>query len=203
MKIGIISGSNRADSGSRKVTDYCMYYLKEELGHETELLDMHEVKLPLWSEDVWNKESEHARQWSELKAQLGECDGYIIVAAEWNGTIPPSLQNLIMHFDRNTVGHKPALLIGVSAGRGGAYPIHELKASINKNNRMLVVPDYVIVRDVNDVFENKALDESQESDYYLKSRSRESIDELIVYAKHCHAVRDELDFDYSRFTNGM
>lgn len=143
------------------------------------------------------------KDWEGYRSKLAECEGYIIVAAEWNGTIPPSLQNIIMHLNRETVGHKPALLVGVSAGRGGAYPIHELKASINKNNRMVVIPDYLIVRDINNIFNDTQLDESREDDYYLKTRTQASIDELVVYATHCKNIRDELDFDYSHFTNGM
>ena len=203
MKIAIISGSNRADSGSRKVADYCYHYLTHEQGNEAQLLDMHELDLPMWSEDLWNSDSPQAQNWAEHKSVLAECDAYVVVAAEWNGTIPPSLQNIIMHLDRGTVGHKPALLVGVSAGRGGAYPIAQLKSSINKNNRLVLIPDYVIVRGVGDVFDDVALDESREDDYYIKSRSNASLDELELYAKHLGQLRAELVFDYSRFTHGM
>ncbi|MFW0871149.1 MAG: NADPH-dependent FMN reductase [Patescibacteria group bacterium] len=202
MKIGIIVGSNRARSGSRKVADYCAYYLGKQK-EEIELVDMHEVALPMWSEDMWKKESEQALNWEQYRAPLASCDGYIIIAAEWNGTVPPSLQNIIMHLDRQTVGHKPALLVGVSSGRGGSYPIAELKSSINKNNRMLLIPDYLIIREVENIFNTTDLDQALESDYYHKTRAQNSIDELLVYAKYGSLIREDLSFDYSVFKNGM
>lgn len=202
MKVVIISGSNRAASGSRKVSDYLVHVLSEE-GVDSKLFDMHELDLPMWTDAMWNKESEHSQNWQPIADDLLECNALVVVAAEWNGTVPPSLQNFIMHLSRETVGHKPCLLVAVSAGIGGTYPIAELKASINKNNRMLLIPDHVIVRGIGKILNDYELDESDERDIEAKKRLGESVRELIVYAKHMKNLREELSFDYQTFTNGM
>lgn len=194
MNIAIISGSNRPNSGSRKTADYIGATVAA-LSHENDLFDMHEIDLPMWSGDMWNSDSDQAGNWQQYRTRLEQCDALVVVAAEWNGTVPPSLQNFIMHLDRPTVGHKPVLLIGVSGGISGAYPIAELKSSINKNNRMVLVPDHVIVRHVGDDFDA--------GEHPIGSRIVESVRELIVYAKHLEQVRDELDFDYDQFAHGM
>ncbi len=194
MNIGIICGSNRAESGSRKVADYMADYL-EAKGIETDVFDMHEMDVPMWSEAIGDAASTQAQEWGEYRSRLVQLDALVCIAAEWNGTIPPALHNFIMHLDRGAVGHKPAMLVGVSAGINGAYPIAELKASSNKNNRMVLVPDHVIVRNVNQNFDT--------GDYPIGPRIKASLDALAVYATHMASVRKDLQFDYEQFAHGM
>ena len=194
MNIAVVSGSNRPKSGSRKTADYIVEALAN-MGEQSQLFDLHEMNLPLWSQDMWDADSAQVSLWQEYKDKLKEADGLVIIAAEWNGTIPPSLHNFIMHLDRSTVGHKPVLIVGVSAGIGGTYPIAELKSSINKNNRMVLIPDHVIVRHVNHDFDN--------DDHIVGPRIVESIKQLVLYAKHMGNLRQEMTFDYKQFGNGM
>lgn len=202
MNITIVAGSNRANSGSRKVADYVFHCLEEQK-QTTVLWDMHEEALPLWTEDLWNKDSDQTKNWQPYKEQLQKTDALVLIAPEWNGTTAPSLQNFIMHLNRPEVGHKPVLLVGVSAGIGGTYPIAELKAYANKNNRMVFIPDHVIVRGVGNILNDTNLDESDERDYEAKLRLQASLGELMVYATHLEKVRAELQFDYKTFKNGL
>ena len=194
MKVAIISGSNRPDSGSRKTADYISQVITVS-GSESDVFDLHEIDLPIWSADMWDHDSAAYANWQQYRQRLDSCDALAVIAAEWNGTIPPSLHNFVMHLDRLTVGHKPALLVGVSAGIGGTYPIAELKASINKNNRMLLVPDHLIVRHVGEDFDS--------GEHPVGPRIAASVEELLLYATHMRGLRQELGFDYEQFTHGM
>jgi len=202
MNTVIISGSNRVNSGSRKVSNYVSFSLTEK-GSDSTLWDLSKINIPLWTEDLWNPESEQSKMWFSFREELSECDALVIVAAEWNGSIPPSLHNFIMHLG-SEVSHKPVLLISVTAGTtNGAYPIAELRAFSTKNNRMLMIPDHVIVRNIGSVLETTLVDESDTEDYLTKTRLTASVEELLLYAKHMRAVREELTFDYKEFRNGM
>jgi len=202
MNISVISGSNRENSGSRKVSNFIHHNLQS-TDCEAVLFDLAEMQLPLWSEDMWDGSSTQHAHWKQHKNQLEETDALVIVAAEWNGTIPTSLHNFMMHMGRE-VAHKPVLLVSVvSNSTNGAYPIVELRAFGSKNNRMLCIPDHVIVRNIGEVLDDNRLDESRNQDYLTKMRIRESLAELVLYAKHMKALRAELQFDYQEFKNGM
>lgn len=194
MKIAVVVGSNRPDSGSRKVANYIIPVV-ESHQCQIELFDMFEIDLPMWSADMWDSSSDQSRKWVAHESRLKECDGLVVLAPEWNGTVPPSLQNFVMHLNREIVGHKPALLVGVSSGIGGTYPVAELKSSINKNNRMLLIPDHVIVRHVDGDFDS--------GEHPIGPRIKESVEELLLYARHMQNLRQELSFDYQTYKNGM
>jgi NAD(P)H-dependent FMN reductase len=55
------------------------------------------------------------------------------------------------------VAHKPALLVSVSSGRGGAFPINQMRQLGYKNNRIMYLPEHLIVRSVEKVM-NQQLD---------------------------------------------
>ena len=200
LNICIITGSNRAESGSSKVADYVAQAVGEYGADSCTVLDAGEMNLPMFGqkccdEDGCQNQIEQKQDTEFLQNTLSQTHALVIIAPEWNGTIPPALQNILMYLDRSMVGHKPVLLVGVSAGIGGSYPIAQLRSFGFKNNRALIIPDHVIVRNLNDDFD--------ESDHPIGPRIKESVQELAVYAKHMNHVRDELTFDYERYKNGM
>ncbi len=198
MNYCIISGSNRNNSQSSKVSRYCKQVL-EAKGEQVSLLDLHEMNLPLWTEAMWNPESEQSQNWQTYAKQLQAADALIIVAAEWAGAIPPSLRNILTHISFKETAHKPALLVGVTSSRtNGAYPISEMRAYSAKNNALVYIPDHVIVRNVESVLNDDSTD-----DEWIKNRIDFSIDNLILYAKHLKALRDEAKFDFDNYSFGM
>ena len=42
------------------------------------------------------------------------------------------------------MAHKPGLIVTVSAGLGGSYPVTELRISSHKNTRLCYIPDHVL-----------------------------------------------------------
>ena len=49
-----------------------------------------------------------------------------VVSPEWNGMVPSMLTNFFLLCSNNELAHKPGLLVGVSSGTGGSYPVAEL-----------------------------------------------------------------------------
>ena len=45
--------------------------------------------------------------------------------------------------------HKPGLIVSISSGNGGAYPISELRSSSYKNSHILWIPENIIIRKSN------------------------------------------------------
>jgi hypothetical protein len=108
-----------------------------------------------------------------------------------------------MHLSFGEVAHKPALIVGVSAGVSGTYPIAEMRAFSAKNSGLLYIPDHVIVRDVNNVLNDTNLGLKGTIDFSIKKRMERSLGILKLYGKHMKNLRDEADFDFSDYPYGM
>ncbi len=70
--------------------------------------------------------------------------------------------------ERAVVAHEPTLLVAVSSGQGGSYPIAEMRASSDKNSRQLYLPKHVIAREVEKVLDGDTI--SGPNDEYLRIR---------------------------------
>ena len=98
------------------------------------------------------------------------------------------------------VGHKPNLIVSVSAGHGGAFPISELRTSSYKNNKLCHIPDHVIIQKVNKVIGDI---EQKNFDSYILQRLKWSVYVLLQYANAMQKLSiDSLLFD-ERYENGM
>ena len=203
MKITIVSGSHRRDSQSVKVGRFLERTLKEyALGEQTWLLDLADFPLPLWDEGIWEGDPAWRERLAPISEQLAASDGFVIISPEWHGMVPSGLKNFFLMWGKGELAHKPALIVAVSAGDGGAYPVAELRMSSYKNNRLCYIPEQLIVRHVesvlNDVGENHS-----EADAYFRDRSLFALRLLREYALALRAVRDSgLTVD-ARFKNGM
>lgn len=145
MKIAIISGSHRKQSKSRLVADWVADQLiKADL--QPELFDLAEMEMPFWSEELWNSASSESAAWQPQSERLRDCEGVVLISPEWAGMIPPKLGNFLLMCSSQELAYKPTLLIGVSAGVSGTYPIAQLRMNGAKNNQMLILPDHLIVR---------------------------------------------------------
>lgn len=148
------------------------------------VIDLHECSLPLWDEGFWEEDERWTALWSPISDRLRQADAFVTVTPEWAGMAPPGLKNFFVMCSPAEVGHKPNLIVAVSAGRGGAYPVSELRAYSFKNNKICHIPDHVIVRDLErhpDLLSDSFPDQS------VMRRMRWSISVLLRYA---HALRD-------------
>ena len=167
-RIVIICGSHRQNSQSRRIANYLKDRCHTLLSSSADIMDIAELSLPLWDQEVWNGGEPWKQLLPPIHAQLTDAEGYLIIAPEWGGMAPPGLKNLLLLCSQEQVGHKPAMLVGVSAARGGAYPISELRSSGYKNNKIVVMPDHLIIRDCEKMLQTEQAE--SEDDEFLRRK---------------------------------
>ena len=204
MKISIISGSHRNPSQSEKIGRYIETLLENKFPDvEPFLYTLAGNPLPLWDQSVWESDEKWNELLAPLKEQFSNSDAFIIITPEWHGQVPAGLKNLFLLFSRFEFGHKPAFIISISSGNGGAYPVAELRMSSYKNNRLCYIPEQLIIRDVEKVFNNKTEDNDQKSDRYYKDRLNWCLEILMGYGKALKTMRAETKIHNDQFSNGM
>ncbi|WPC03260.1 NAD(P)H-dependent oxidoreductase [Pseudomonas benzenivorans] len=197
LNIALVAGSSRSNSQSGKVARFLRQRLLQlELVDQdsSSLIDLGLAPLPLWP-------AEDSGPWGLYQQQLQAADAVLIVAPEWNGMACPAIKNFFIYAGKSELAHKPALLVGVSAGVGGAYPISELRASSYKNCRLCYLPEHLIVRHVESVLNGP--EPADEDDLRLRARIDYDLDILAKYAWALRPVRESIDLDNRAFANGM
>jgi NAD(P)H-dependent FMN reductase len=197
LNIALVSGSSRPDSQSAKVARY-LQQRAIELGYcsaeQCSLIDLGAKPLSLWP-------AEENGHWPIYQQQLRAADALIVIAPEWNGMACPAIKNFFIYASKTELAHKPGLLVGVSSGIGGAYPISELRASSYKNCRLCYLPEHLIVRHVEQLLNDEVA--ASEDDRRLRERADYALDIMVKYAHALKPVRASIDFSNPAFANGM
>jgi NAD(P)H-dependent FMN reductase len=202
MKFFILSGSHRLEAQSLKVANYVKsVLLREHTGAEAYLYSLSGNPLPLWDETTGGAPD---ALWDPISAELKSADALVVVSPEWGGMVPPGVKNFLLNCTADEIGHKPALIVTVSATRGGSYPVAELRMSGYKNNRLVWIPEHVIFHHIEDNLNaaDGAADISKE-DAYLRKRLRYSLRLLEEYGKALQQVRASGVIDHKTYKSGM
>ncbi|RHX78519.1 NADPH-dependent oxidoreductase [Leptospira yasudae] len=200
MKLAIIAGPHRKVSQSAKVAGWIGKRL-ETLGHQAWILDLGNHKLPIWDDSFWDGGEYWDGIWKPIEAELKNADALVFVSPEYSGMASPGLKNFILYCNTATVGHKPVLIATVSASRGGAYPVAELRMSSYKNTKLCYIPEHIIVRDAEHVLNGP--DSVSKEDSYLRDRIDFALKILVSYGDALKAVRDSGVTVKKEFANGM
>jgi chromate reductase, NAD(P)H dehydrogenase (quinone) len=129
--ITVISGTNRPGSNTLKIAEFYCDLLKKK-GEDARLLSLEGL-------DVQERNNEIRKIEKEV---LIPSDRFIIVAPEYNGSIPGVLKSLIDNTDIEKVWWgKKALLTGVSTGRAGNLRGMEHLTGILHYVKVVVHPD--------------------------------------------------------------
>lgn len=196
----IVCGSHRPKSQSRKVSDYIAGAIaKLDASATTDVLDLFENPLPMWDGDGGYVPGK-AAAWQPFSPRVQKADGFVLVSPEWAGMVPPGLKNFMLHGSPKDMGHKPAMIVAVSAGRGGSYPNNELRTSGYKNTRIVYTPDHVLVQTVNDVLNGPT--EADKNDGYIRRRIDFSLKTLLTYTDAFKTIR-AAGLDNPEFPNGQ
>jgi len=185
----------RGKSQSLKVANYLKLRLEGQ-GKVAPLLDLHEFKLPIYDAGETKSSSE-----AELVEKLANADGYVFVSPEWNGMMSVGLVNM-MHYAGGNMAHKPVMLVGVSSGRGGTYPLAQMRLMGHKNTHYVISPENLIVGGVNDMLNDQDMDESA-PDFSVKKRADYALKVLVEYAIALKSIREGGVVDMSLFPNGV
>jgi NAD(P)H-dependent FMN reductase len=125
-KIAVILGSIRPNRNGDKPAQWILDLAKERGEFDAELVDLKDYPLPLFdaaASDMWMPTpNEVAAKW---QAKLNEFDGYIIVTAEYNRSIPGALKNAIDWAYRPFI-RKAVAFVGYGSV-GGARAVEHLR----------------------------------------------------------------------------
>ncbi|WP_087024192.1 NADPH-dependent FMN reductase [Thaumasiovibrio subtropicus] len=197
MNITIVAGSQRANSQSLNVARY-LQKLSQPHFSEVNVLDLNDLKLPLWNEGVWQGTAEWD-QWKPVSELLKSSDAFIFITPEWHGMATPALKNFLLLTTADELAHKPALLASVSVSQNGVYPISELRMTGSKNNHVCYLPDHLIFRE-----SDKLITEEQVcSDERFAARAEYTLELLATYASALAPVHRDMLQAGKPFQYGM
>ena len=192
MKIVIISGSNRRNSQSIRISNILFQKLSF-LNINVSLVNLEKENFPFWQDDYDNLVSPHKKAFEKTSLLLKDAEGFIFVVPEWGGMVPSQVKNIFLLASNNELAHKPGLIVSLSESMGGAYPIAELRSFSYKNTKICWIPEHVIIRKVKEFF--------PDTDERLDSRLDYSCKMLVEYSKALKPVRNIADL--KTFKNGM
>lgn len=193
MCITLIAGSNRPDAQSSRVAEYLAQRLQA-LGAETDIIDLASEPLPLWPTEAADS------PWPGFAEKLRAAQAVVVITPEWHGMACPALKNLFLYAGRRELAHKPGLLVAVSGGQGGAYPIAEMRSSSYKNCRLCYLPEHLIIRHVESVLGDTV---NGEDDQRIRTRADWSLQLLLDYATAMRDLHEKHRTPPPDFMNGM
>ena len=192
MNICILSTSSRDNSESRNVSDLIKSKLATQ-GINATVIDLYELSLPIYDA---TGEGKWVDRLKPVLDTLEQADGIVFVCPEWDGMMSVALHNFF-HYLKQEIADKPVYLVGVSAGRGGRYPLLQMRQMGYKNKHFVIIPESIYFDQVNDNLVDGKLQNEQ-----IEKRLAYGLSTLEVYAKALKQVRDSGVLDYETFPNG-
>ena len=199
MNISIISASHRINSQSKKISDILhSNLLKINSDLDIYNLDLGDKSLPLWLPDKKNGKGVWGDTWKSISDNLIKSDGFILVVPEYGGMATPAAKNIFLLCSNGEFAHKPGLIVSVSSGNGGAYPISELRSSSYKNTHVMWIPENIIIRNVEEFNPGAHGDNIPE---WLDNRIDYVLKLFLAYSSNMRPLRDIVN--RKDFGNGM
>jgi NAD(P)H-dependent FMN reductase len=199
MNISIIAASHRPESQSQRVSNILQLTLKRlEPTLDCFSLDLGDVKLPLWSPEKKDGDGIWGETWKSISNNLNSSDCFIFIVPEYGGMATPSAKNLFLLCGEGELAHKPGLIVSVSSGEGGGYPIADLRSFSYKNTHIMWIPENIIIRNVeqyNPRFHGDAIPQ------WLDSRVEYTLKLLLAYSLNMKPIRTIVN--RKDFGNGM
>jgi NAD(P)H-dependent FMN reductase len=134
MLVAVLRGSVRSEGLGDRAAKWAIAQLKAR-GHKAVLVDAAELKLPLLDK-MWKEiKKDPPAKYKKLHATLAplaklyaRVDGFCVVGAEYNNSVPPGLTNLIDYFLEEYF-FRPSAIVCYSAGQyGGVRAAMQLRA---------------------------------------------------------------------------
>ena len=199
MKISIIATSHRKNSESKRVSKILNNFILEiNSSIKCFNLDMFESNIPLWTSEKKDNLDFWDRKLKKISSELIASDGFIFVVPEYGGMATPNSKNFFLVFNNGELFHKPGLIVSISSGNGGAYPISELRSSSYKNSHILWIPENIIIRNVKQFFPGK---HGELIPDWLDERIKYSCNLLIKYSEYIKPIQKFIN--RKDFANGM
>ena len=192
MMVAVLLGSVRSDRMGIRAAKWAIAEL-EKRGHEAVLVDAAELKLPIldkmWKEIKNGPPAKYAKLHEKL-APLAEfylrADGFCIVSAEYNNSIPPGLSNLIDYFLEEYF-FRPSAIVCYSAGQfGGVRAAMQLRMMLAETG-MSSIPSLQPIPKIGDALSADGVALTQA----LAEKSGKFFDEFDWYMRAMKAEREK------------
>lgn len=128
LSVAVIYGSARNQRQGIRAARFMIRQL-EARGHKVELIDSEAHPVPLLDKMYKEFDPGQAPEPMErIAAMLRAADGFVVVSAEYNHSVPAALKNLLDHFQSEYL-YKPSAVVTYSAGPfGGVRGLANLRA---------------------------------------------------------------------------
>lgn len=175
----VISGTDRADSNTLKISKYIQSLYKE-AGEDVGLIDMREIRGELATGPHYGNNQPSSLQ-SEISKVVGS-DGLIVVCPEYNGSMPGILKYYIDHMKfPDSFEYRPVAFVGLGGMFGGMRPVEHLQQVFGYRNAF-IYPQRVFLMNVFKVMKDGALIDPVMQDL-LKAQ-------VTGFQKFCQALKD-------------
>lgn len=147
----VISGTDRADSNTLKVSKYIQSLYKE-AGEDVGLIDLREIRGELATGPHYG-----ANQPGSLQSEISKVvmsDGLIVVCPEYNGSMPGILKYYIDHMKfPDSFEFRPVAFVGLGGMFGGMRPVEHLQQVFGYRNAF-IYPQRVFLINVHKVMKD-------------------------------------------------
>lgn len=128
LATAVIYGSARNNRQGIKAARFIIRKL-EERGHTVTLVDSMEYELPFLDRMYKEYDADEAPEAMQAVAKiLADADGFVVVSAEYNHSVPAALKNLLDHYQSEYL-YKPSGIVTYSAGPfGGVRSLINMRA---------------------------------------------------------------------------
>src|ERR1039457_2546442 len=192
MGVAVLLGSVRSERMGGRAAKWAMARLKAG-GHEAVLVDAQALKLPIldkmWKEIKKNPPAKDAKLHAKL-APLAELyarvDGFCIVSAEYNHSVPPGLTNLIDYFLEEYFWRPSAIVCYSATPFGGVRAAMQLRALLAEVG-MPSIPSVQPIPSVGTALSKDGVALTQE----LAEKSGKFFDEFAWYMRAMKAEREK------------
>lgn len=144
----LISGTNRADSQSIKVTKFTANYLKDKLGpsEDIQVLDLAKLPAEMFNPEVY---SEKPSSFDPFRERMLKSQAIISVLPEYNGSAPGAFKYFIdMLPFPESLARVPCAFIGISAGRFGSVRSVEHMQDVFQYRHAFLYPERLFISNV-------------------------------------------------------
>jgi NAD(P)H-dependent FMN reductase len=192
MVVAVLLGSVRSERMGIRAGKWALAEL-EKRGHEAVLVDAAELKLPLldkmWKEIKKDPPAKYAKLHEKLAplAKLyARADGFCIVSAEYNHSIPPGMSNLIDYFLEEYFFRPSAIVCYSIKSFGGMRAAMQLRALLAETG-MPSIPSIQPIPAIGDALSVDGVALTQE----LAEKSGRFFDEFEWYMRAMKAEREK------------
>jgi NAD(P)H-dependent FMN reductase len=185
LTFAVVYGSARQNRQGIKAARFVVQQLKER-GHTANLVDSSDYELPFLDKMFKEFEAGEApTAMSEIGEIFASADGFVIVSAEYNHSIPAALKNLLDHYQSEYL-FKPSAIITYSAGPfGGVRALVNLRAILAELGTPSI-PSAMPISKIQSAFD----DDGKSADGSYERRAVKFLDEFEWYAKAMKHARD-------------